>query len=343
MPGAIIFCDTCETEESHKLFRGNFVDSLRIYVRGGAGGSGLPKYGGIGGKGGNVIILAKEGENLKKIVVANPIKRFIAGSGGNSSKHRLLGELGADLVIPVPVGVTIVDEFGRVLDGSSMIVAEGGAGGNPVTHFIGQRAQPTTVKLDLKLIADVGLVGFPNAGKSTLLRAISRAKPKVASYPFTTIKPNIGVLEYPDKRQITMADLPGLIEGAYKNVGMGHSFLKHELELYKDELLNKPAMLVVSKMDLRGAQHKYDEIKDQLKHLKDVVSDYSDDIRPERVLEFSEVMAISANNNPTDVERLKYRIRELLDFHSSLKEDDKEIEVISHLRKRMSPTGPQML
>ncbi|PNF37440.1 GTP-binding protein 10 [Cryptotermes secundus] len=306
-----------------------FIDSLRIYVRGGSGGMGFPKYGGIGGKGGSVIVVAAEGE--------------------------------------------------LNTDGSSLVVAYGGAGGNPLTQYSGQRAEPLSVKLDLKLIADVGLVGFPNAGKSTLLRAISRAKPEVASYPFTTLRPNIGVLEYSDHRQITMADLPGLIEGAHMNIGMGHSFLKHvertkllllvadiqgfqlgpqypyrscldtvvllnkELELYRDDLLDKPAMLVVNKMDVAEAQFKYDEVKDKLRYLADVVGDYPEELRPERVLDFTEVMAISADTDPIGVEKLKHRIREVLDFHAALKQKDVETSVIATLRAQMAPKGPQML
>ncbi|XP_021930491.1 GTP-binding protein 10 isoform X2 [Zootermopsis nevadensis] len=346
--------------------RGKFIDSLRIYVRGGAGGMGFPKYGGIGGKGGSVIVVAKE-EN-----------------GGNSHKNRILGEPGADITIQVPPGVTVWNDFGQVLgelntDGSSLLVANGGAGGSPLTQFNGQTAQPLSVKLDLKLIADVGLVGFPNAGKSTLLRAISRANPQVASYPFTTVMPNIGVLEYSDHRQITMADLPGLIEGAHMNIGMGHSFLKHvertkllllvadiqgfqlgpqfpnrscldtvvllnkELELYQDDLLDKPAMLVINKMDVTEAQFKYDEVKDKLRHLADVVGEYPEELRPERVLNFTEVIAISADKDTRGVEKLKHRIRDELDFHAALQKKDLETEVIATLRAQMNPKGPQML
>lgn len=363
---------------------GKFIDSLRIYVRGGSGGMGFPKYGGIGGKGGNVIVVATEGVTLKSLLNKNPTKRFIAANGGNSHKNRILGESGADITIPVPVGVTVLNDFGQVLgeldtDGKSVVVAYGGAGGSPLMQYSGQRPEPVSVKLDLKLIADVGLVGFPNAGKSTLLRAISRAKPEVASYPFTTLRPNIGVLEYLDHRQITMADLPGLIEGAHMNIGMGHSFLKHvertkllllvadiqgfqlgpqypyrscldtvvllnkELELYRDDLLDKPAMLVVNKMDVAEAQSKYDEVKDKLRHLSDVVSDYPEELRPERVLNFTEVMAISADTDPRGVEELKHIIREELDFHAALKQEDLETNMIAKLRAQMAPKGPQML
>lgn len=363
---------------------GKFIDALRIYVRGGAGGMGFPKYGGIGGKGGNVNVVANEGVTLRSLLTENPTKRFSAQNGGNSHKNRILGEPGADITIPVPVGVTVANDFGQVLGevnthGSVLVVAHGGAGGGPLTQYNGQRAEPLSVKLELKLIADVGLVGFPNAGKSTLLRAISKARPQVASYPFTTVKPNIGVLEYSDHRQITMADLPGLIEGAHMNVGMGHSFLKHvertkllllvadiqgfqlgpqyphrscldtvvllnkELELYRDDLLDKPAMLVVNKMDVAGAQLKYDEVKDKLRNLANVVGDYPEELRPEQVLNFTDVIAISADKDPSGVEKLKHRVRELLDFHAALRQEDLETKAVATLRAQMTPKGPQML
>ena len=135
-------------------------------------------------------------------------------------------------VLKVPKGVTISDEANRSLGqldqyGDKLTVALGGVGGHKITGNLGTPGQKRYIRIDYKLIADLGLVGFPNAGKSTLLKAISRAKPKIASYPFTTIKPNLGELVFEDQRQIQMADLPGLIEGAHANLGMGHNFLKH--------------------------------------------------------------------------------------------------------------------
>ena len=191
-----------------------------------------------------------------------------------------MGSAGADVVIRSPVGVSVVTDQGEVIgdllkEDDLIVVAKGGPGGNKTTDYMGLRGQARSVKLDLKLIADVGFVGFPNAGKSTLLKAISRAQPKIASYPFTTIQPNLGICEFPDLRRMSLADLPGLIEGASDNLGMGHKFLKHvertrlllfvvdvngfqfkvdtphrsaldtvlllnrELELYKEELLTK--------------------------------------------------------------------------------------------------------
>ena len=143
-----------------------------------------------------------------------------------------MGENGDDVIIRSPVGVSVLADGGQLLgdlvkDNDTVLVARGGPGGSRHTDYCGIKGQRRSVKLDLKLIADVGFVGFPNAGKSTLLKAISRASPKIASYPFTTIQPNIATCDFSDLRRMTLADLPGLIEGASCNLGMGHKFLKH--------------------------------------------------------------------------------------------------------------------
>ncbi|XP_066999815.2 GTP-binding protein 10 homolog isoform X2 [Anabrus simplex] len=312
-----------------RKFRRGFIDSLRLHVRGGAGGNGLPRYGGIGGKGGDIYVEAKEG----------------------------------DLNV----------------DGKRVLVARGGAGGCPSTQFLGLRGQSHSIILDLKLIADIGLVGFPNAGKSTLLKAISHAQPKIASYPFTTIKPNIGVLEYPDYRQITMADLPGLIEGAHANIGLGHSFMKHvertklllfvvdiegfqlspkhkhrscvetvlllnkEVELYREDLLDKPAVLAVNKMDVTGAQQRWQEIRDTLKHLKDAVNDFSEELRPSRTLEFWDIFCISAKNDPSSVLKLRCELRHILDIVAEQSKDDKELQLLHQINSKIAQKGPDVV
>lgn len=169
--------------------RGNvFLDTLRLTVKGGHGGNGIPKYGGIGGQGGCVYLEAKEGVTLKHLSQRYKEKKAVASSGEDSSKVRILGRRGVDEQIEVPVGVQIYDETGKLLadlnePGARCIAAGGGIGGCTGTNFLGRPGEHKTINLDLKLIADVGLVGFPNAGKSTFLKAISNAKPKIASYP----------------------------------------------------------------------------------------------------------------------------------------------------------------
>lgn len=282
-----------------------FIDKLLVHVKAGRGGNGLPKYAGVGGKGGNVWICSKKGETLKKLYHRFPSKRFAASAGEHSGKFRIQAAGGEDCVIHVPPGVEIISMDRKSIgdcdqEGDKVLAATGGDGGGPANGYIGQSGQSHSVFLLYKLIADIGLVGFPNAGKSSLLRAISQAKPKVANYPFTTLEPSVGVMQYQDSRQISVADLPGLIEGASRNVGLGHSFLRHvertklllfvvdvfgfrlkksdpvrsaletvailnrEIELYKPELLDKPAVLLVNKLDLEGSESAWCTIHDAM-------------------------------------------------------------------------------
>jgi Obg family GTPase CgtA len=298
---------------SRHYLKEGFRDSLKIFVSGGTGGNGLPKFGGIGGQGGNVVVVGKENISLSDVYKQNKSKSYVAKSGRHSSHNFILGPPGENTKFEVPVGVTIFTELGKKLgeinqEGEELLLAKGGAGGNPKNGYLGTKGQAYPVIFDLKLIADIGLVGFPNAGKSTLLKAVSHAKPKIASYPFTTVRPNVGIINYKDLREISMADLPGLIEGAYANKGMGHRFLKHvertkllllivdingfqlspqyphrscletilllnkELELYNKDLLEKPSMLLINKMDTENAQQKYVEIKDSLQNISGIKS-----------------------------------------------------------------------
>ncbi|XP_046419823.1 GTP-binding protein 10 homolog [Neodiprion virginianus] len=346
---------------SRNYLRGLFMDSLRLHVKGGVGGMGLPRFGGIGGRGGHVYLVAKEGETLKNLSSKLKVHKIIAGEGGNSSQTQLLGKLGEDMTIPVPPGVSVITDQGVKLGelnepGSKLIVAKGGIGGCRETGFSGQKGEALHIHLDLKLIADACLVGFPNAGKSTLLKAVSRASPKIASYPFTTLRPHIGIMQYKDLRQISVADLPGLIEGAHVNIGMGHRFLKHvertqlmivvvdiqgfrlspkhlrrncletivllnkELELYKPDLLNMPAILVVNKMDTENATEKLNEVKPLIKEYERTLATFSDEIRPEKAFVFEAVLPVALRErNVDEIKLLKEKVRTVLDLHAEKK------------------------
>ncbi|XP_061145719.1 GTP-binding protein 10 isoform X1 [Syngnathus typhle] len=336
---------------------GNFVDNVRLFVRGGAGGMGLPRVGGHGGNGGDVWVVAAKSMTLKKVKDKYPQKRFAAYVGANSSVRSLKGQRGKDKEILVPVGITVTSDDGRILgdlnaDGDRVLVAKGGYGGAFSSAFLPSKGQSRQIRLDLKLIADMGLVGFPNAGKSSLLTALSNATPQIANYPFTTLKPQIGLLLYEDHKQISVADLPGLIEGAHMNKGMGHKFLKHvertkqllfvvdvcgfqlasqtpfrsafeavqlltkELELYKEEFVSKPALLVVNKMDLPHAERKLEELKEQLANPEEFCQSLPDDMIPKSLMAFRHVVPISAATG-FGVDRLKDFIRESLEEEDS--------------------------
>ncbi|GFT86230.1 GTP-binding protein 10 [Nephila pilipes] len=331
-----------------------FIDSVRILARGGRGGNGLPKYGGMGGKGGDVYVEAKDSYSLAQLKKEFPAQRFLGGPGGNSKRFQILGSPGEDVVINCPPGVTAVANnfvIGELnLVGDKLLLARGGSGGGPQNGFIGQRGQAVPLTLDLKLLADVGFVGYPNAGKSTLLSALSNAKPKIANYPFTTIAPNIGILNYDDFRTISAADLPGLIDGAHMNYGMGHKFLKHclrtkillfvvdidgfrlnpntshrsafetimllnkELELFDEELVLKPAVLVVNKIDMDENEQKFQKLKEDLKQSISKVKELADEIRPNSLVKFDAIVPISAKEG-INVSNLKHKIRKLIDIY----------------------------
>lgn len=374
-----------ERKAPRKHMRSAFIDSLRLLVKAGNGGNGLPKYGGVGGQGGDVFVVATEDESLAGVIKKWPKKRIAAGHGTNSHHNYILGPPGQPAKIEVPLGITVLRDDGRVVGelnepGTEILVARGGVGGTQNTGYLGMKGQSHMITLDLKLIADVGLVGFPNAGKSTLLKAISNAKPKIASYPFTTIRPNVGIIEYKDFRQITVADLPGLIEGAHANIGMGHKFLKHvertkllllvvdingfqlsprhtprtclenilllnrELELYNSELLDKPAMIVVNKMDTSGADKKYEEIYDRIQHMSEILSEYPVDTRPERALVFDEILPISAKVGGQSVGYVKERVRAVLDVHAhTAHQDQHNAQLMQRTAATLTERGPTLV
>ncbi|SDS04881.1 GTPase ObgE [Christiangramia echinicola] len=296
------------------MTEGNFVDYVKIHVFSGKGGKGSAhlhreKYitkggpdGGDGGRGGHVIV--KGNKNLWTLFHLKFKRHVKAEHGGNGSKQRSSGAQGSDEYIEVPLGTVIRDtETNEIIkeiteDGQEFIVAEGGKGGLGNWHFKsstnqtpryaqpGIDGQQIDITLELKVLADVGLVGFPNAGKSTLLSVITAAKPKIANYEFTTLKPNLGIVEYRDFKTFVVADIPGIIEGAAEGKGLGHRFLRHiernstllflipadakdikeqydilldELKRYNPELMDKDRLIAISKSDLLD-----DELKAEL-------------------------------------------------------------------------------
>ncbi|MCX2838904.1 GTPase ObgE [Salinimicrobium sp. MT39] len=293
------------------MTEGNFVDYVKIHVSSGNGGKGSAhlhreKYvakggpdGGDGGRGGHVIL--RGNKNLWTLFHLKFKRHVKAGHGEHGSKQRSTGADGQDEIIEVPLGTVIRDtETQNILheiteDGQEIIVAEGGKGGLGNWHFKSSTnqtpryAQPgipgeeEDITLELKILADVGLVGFPNAGKSTLLSVITAAKPKIADYEFTTLKPNLGIVEYRDFKTFVVADIPGIIEGAAEGKGIGHRFLRHiernstllflipadakdikeqyeilvdELRRYNPELLDKDRLVAISKSDMLDAELK---------------------------------------------------------------------------------------
>lgn len=231
-----------------------FVDKAKIFIKAGDGGDGAVSFhrekyvtaggpdGGDGGKGGDIVFVADK--SLSNLIDFKYKKKYEADKGENGSKKNCSGKNAQDLIIKVPVGTVVKDlDSGRILadisDSEPVVIAKGGKGGRGNAHFAtatrqipkfakpGFKGDSYNVQLELKLIADVGLVGFPNVGKSTLISVVSAAKPKIANYHFTTLTPVLGVVSMGDSESFVMADIPGLIEGASEGVGLGHEFLKH--------------------------------------------------------------------------------------------------------------------
>jgi GTPase len=299
-----------------------FVDRVKIYVKGGDGGNGMvafrrEKYvpqggpaGGDGGRGADVIFEVEEG--LRTLMDFRYQRHFKATRGEHGMSKGQHGRGAKDMVVKVPPGTVVTDaETGAVIadlteHGQRAVIAKGGRGGRGNTRFAtpanpapelsehGEPGQERDIVLELKLLADVGLVGFPSVGKSTLLSVVSSAKPKIAEYHFTTLVPNLGMVETEDNRSFVMADLPGLIEGAHSGVGLGHQFLRHiertrvivhvidmaategrdpyddyltinkELEQYNLRLLERPQIIVANKMDMPDAEENLVEFKHKL-------------------------------------------------------------------------------
>lgn len=287
----------------------NFIDYVKIQCRSGKGGAGsrhfhrakyVPKGGpdgGDGGKGGSIIL--RGNRNMWTLLPLRYQRHIFATNGESGGAGRSFGKDGEDKIIEVPCGTVVFDaETGEYItevtdDGQEIILLKGGRGGLGNWHFAtatnrtpryaqpGEPAQERTVVLELKLLADVGLVGFPNAGKSTLLSAVSAAKPKIADYPFTTMEPQLGIVEYRNGRSFVMADIPGIIEGASEGRGLGLRFLRHiernavllfmipadadniprqyeilqrELTEFNPDLADKPRVLAISKCDMLDSE-----------------------------------------------------------------------------------------
>jgi GTPase len=283
----------------------NFVDYVKIYCRSGSGGAGSAHFrrekfepkggpdGGDGGRGGHIIL--KGNDQMWTLLHLKYQRHIFAGNGGSGGRQQSTGADGKDVTVQVPLGtIARSNTTGEVLfeitsHGDEKILAKGGRGGQGNTHFksathqtprFAQPGEPGVEEefiLELKILADVGLVGFPNAGKSTLLSVVSAAKPKIADYAFTTLVPNLGIVSYRDDKSFVMADIPGIIEGAHEGKGLGIRFLRHiernsmllfiipadsknikgeyeilvnELKMYNPELLDKKRVLAISKSDM---------------------------------------------------------------------------------------------
>ncbi|HLR62595.1 MAG TPA: GTPase ObgE [Lentibacillus sp.] len=299
-----------------------FIDQVKVYVKAGDGGDGIAAYrreiyvpkggpaGGDGGNGGDVIFKVDEGLNTLMDFHYN--RHYKAKRGENGMSKNKHGKNAVSLVVDVPPGTTVSDEdTGEVIadlteHGQEAVIANGGRGGRGNSRFAsarnpapelsenGEPGQERNIKVELKLLADVGLIGFPSAGKSTLLSVVSAAKPKTAEYHFTTLTPNLGVVDTDDQRSFVIADLPGLIEGAHEGIGLGYQFLRHvertrvllhvidmagiearnpyddfvkinrELKEYDAKLMERPQIIAANKMDMPGAEENLREFKSKL-------------------------------------------------------------------------------
>ncbi|AYN69028.1 GTPase ObgE [Euzebyella marina] len=334
------------------MTEGNFVDYVKIHAESGNGGKGSAhlhreKYvakggpdGGDGGRGGHVII--RGNENLWTLVSFKFKKHFRAGHGEHGGKQRSTGADGEDIYVDVPLGTVIKSTdsqetlFEITEHGQEKMLVEGGMGGRGNWHFKtstnqtpryaqpGIPGQEIDVTLELKVLADVGLVGFPNAGKSTLLSVITSAKPKIADYEFTTLKPNLGIVQHRDFQSFVMADIPGIIEGAAEGKGLGHYFLRHiernatllflipadskdiskeydilidELRRYNPELLDKEKLVVISKSDMLDKEL-MDEMREELdKEFDDVPYMFISSVAQQGITELKDRLWAMLNDN----------------------------------------------
>ncbi|MFB9057250.1 GTPase ObgE [Mariniflexile ostreae] len=332
------------------MTEGNFVDYVKMFVSSGNGGKGSSHLhrekfitkggpdGGDGGRGGHVIL--RGNSNLWTLLHLKFKKHIRAGHGGHGAKSRSFGSDGTDEYVDVPLGTVVRDSetndiiFEITEEGEEKVIAQGGKGGLGNWHFRSSTnqtpryAQPGMpleekhITLELKILADVGLVGFPNAGKSTLLSVMTSAKPKIADYEFTTLKPNLGIVEYRDFQTFVMADIPGIIEGAAEGKGLGHYFLRHiernsillflipadaedirkqydilldELRRYNPEMLDKDRIVAISKSDMLDDELKA-ELKEELDNELPVPYLFISSIAQQGIMELKDTLWKMLNN-----------------------------------------------
>jgi GTP-binding protein len=340
-----------------------FVDRIKVFAQAGKGGRGsvsfrrekfVPKGGpdgGDGGRGGDVILRAdRHVDNLANLFYEPIIK---ANNGGHGMGKKMAGRAGANKIVKVPVGTIVYAAEGAqrstpnaeqsgipivdlIRDGEEFVLCQGGAGGKGNVHFKssrnraprqyteGEEGEQGNFLFELRTIADAGLVGYPNAGKSTLLRKISAARPKVAAYPFTTLHPIVGVMEMPGYRRATIADIPGLIEGAHRGVGLGHEFLRHitrcrilvfvidvagsegrnpiedlqslrqEIDLYDPALSSRPWLVVANKMDLPDAERNLRALQERFPKTKIIPTSAA---KAEGIAELKKTLAVTMPND----------------------------------------------
>lgn len=355
-----------------------FIDVVKIFVKGGNGGNGAvafrrEKYepsggpaGGDGGDGGSVILEVDEG--IKTLMDFRYKKHYKAEKGEDGKGKNQFGSKGKDLILKVPPGTIVKDsESGKIIydlvkNKERFVVAKGGRGGKGNAKFAtstrqaprfaqaGEKGEERWIILELKLIADIGLIGFPNVGKSTLLSVLTDARPKIANYHFTTLSPNLGVVKIDEGKSFVIADIPGLIEGAHQGVGLGHEFLRHiertrllvhlidisgtegrnplddfhkinmELKQYSDKLAKKPQIVVANKIDIPGAKDTYNELKVEFEKLGyDLIAISSATREGVEQLKFT----MWNNLNKLDSEEIFHEIEENKKYYSPKVDKDK--------------------
>lgn len=356
----------------------NFVDYVKIYCRSGKGGAGSMHFhrdnltakggpdGGDGGRGGHIILRANK--NLWTLIHLKYARHIFAGDGGDGSSSRSFGKDGEDKLIEVPCGTVLYDaETGEFIgditeDGQEMILVPGGRGGQGNWHFrtatnqTPRYAQPgeprveRAVILQLKVLADVGLVGFPNAGKSTLLSVVSAAKPEIADYPFTTLVPNLGIVSYRDNKSFVMADIPGIIEGASEGRGLGLRFLRHiernsillfmvpadsddiareynillnELKKYNPQLVSKQRILAITKCDMLDDEL----ISEMRKELPaGIQAVFISSVSGLGISELKDLIWTEINKESNKITEISHQPMQIVSLEEAFEDDDEDFE-----------------